>query len=443
MAQIDSNATLEQVAQMEREFARKRMLAERKRAAELARLSETRDIVDERGTAWEYVVVDGSFARITSCTTEEELLAVPGEIAGLPVREIGDEALSKLSSPREIICAPNIESIGAYAFRLCDNLRKLVLPARTANFSGGWIAKCPSLEELVLPEDLQVLSAEILSNPALTKLVVGANTLFVEPGAFDKSNLECIVIDERNTHLRTDGTCIYAADGISLVALARPVRRYEIAAGCRQIAKKAFAGFPQLEEVVLPAGLESIDDLAFARSGITAIECPESLAAIGPKAFLGCRSLEKASLHDGLRSIGDHAFANTALQSLHLPASVDMLGFAVCEKSNVRFSGTDATISIDEANPVYSIDEQGCLYRSESDGMHLAEMLGREGELAAVRELEVVNHVQLLAAGTDVIECILVPYARALTDGHAVSRTEHLGVQLVNDLVNALYVRTH
>ena len=100
MAQIDSNATLEQVAQMEREFARKRVLAARKRAAELARLSETRTAVDKRGTTWEYVVVDEAFARITSCTTVEELLTVPDEVAGLPVREIGDEALSKLSSPR-------------------------------------------------------------------------------------------------------------------------------------------------------------------------------------------------------------------------------------------------------------------------------------------------------------------------------------------------------
>ena len=58
MAQIDSNATLEQIAQMEREFARKRELAESRRAAELARLSEQRTTRDENGNTWTYLVVD-------------------------------------------------------------------------------------------------------------------------------------------------------------------------------------------------------------------------------------------------------------------------------------------------------------------------------------------------------------------------------------------------
>ena len=375
MAQIDSNATLEQIAQMEREFARKRVLAERKRAAELARLSDARTAVDEHGTIWDYLVVDGEFVRITSCDTAEKQLFVPDTIAGLPVREIGAEALSELPSVREIICADCIESIGAYAFRMCDNLRRLVLPAKTNGFSAGWIAKCPSLEELVLPDEAKVLTSDIVANPALRTLVIGRNTQLVEPGAFEKSQLESIIVNPLNEHLKTDGICLYTSDGFTLVALARPVRCYSVAAGCRRIGKKAFAGFTSLEQVMLSDSIESIDDLAFARSGVVSIDCPESLITIGDKAFLGCRSLETVTVCEGLRAIGERAFANTGLRGLRVPASVDSLGSAACEKSKVRFSGADATFFVDAANPFYSLDAEGCLYRNEPDGVHLVEML--------------------------------------------------------------------
>ena len=213
MAQIDSNATLEQIEQMEREFARKRMLAEMKRAAELARLSESQTTVDECGITWGYIVVNKESVRITSCVTAQERLFVPETIAGLPVKELGAEALAGLSSPREIVCADSIESIGAYAFRLCENLRRLVLPANTVSFSGGWIAKCPSLTELVLPDAVNVLSAEMLSNPAIRTMAIGKEALFVDPGAFGKSQLETVTVDACNEHLKTDGTCLYTRDG--------------------------------------------------------------------------------------------------------------------------------------------------------------------------------------------------------------------------------------
>ena len=385
MAQIDSNLTLEQIAQVEREYERWRKLAERERAAELARLSDTRTAIDERGTKWDYIVVDGEFVRIVACKTEEEVLVVPSAIAELPVREIGADALSKLASVREIICADCIDSIGAYAFRLCSNLRRLVLPANTKSFSAGWITKCPNLEEIVLSDALTVLTSEILANPAVKKLLIGRNATLVEPGAFQKSQLQTIIVDPRNEHLKTDGTCLYTSDGLSLIALARPVGHYEVAANCRCIGKKAFSGFANLEQVLLPNGIEAIGDLAFARSGITSIDCPTSLTTIGDKAFLACKSLETAKLREGLRSVGERAFANTALRSLRIPASVDSLGSAVCEKSNVRFSGPDATFTLDAANSVYSLDAKGCLYRNEPDGVHLVEMLDPKAQNYEVR----------------------------------------------------------
>lgn len=375
MAQIDSNLTKEQVAQMEREFARKRKAAARRRAAELARLSEERTLVDDRQTTWTFVVVDGAFVRVIACNTTEKELRVPETLGGLPVKEVDPEAFSQLVETREIALSDSIESIGAYAFRGCENLRRLVLPANTTAFSSSWISKCPNLEELVLPESLETVTDEIFANPAVKTLTIGAKTRFVQPGAFEKSNLASLSIDPRNDFLKTDGTCVYSADGTLLVALARRIDSYDVACGCRDIGKKAFFGATSLKRVTLPEGVTFVDELAFANSGIEALDCPSSLVAIASKAFLRCLSLERITLNEGLHTLGDDVFAGSALVALKIPASVERIGSSITVRTNVRHASDSATFVIDPSNPFYFVDAEGCLYRNDPDGCHLAQML--------------------------------------------------------------------
>jgi hypothetical protein len=375
MAQIDSNLTQEQLAQMEREFARKRAAAERRRKRELARLSEQLTFVDELQTSWSYYIVDGTFIRIISCVTNQHMLEVPSSIKGLPVRELDPEALSGLAAPREIRCADTIEAIRAYAFRSCENLERITLPALTNDFSATWFSKCPQLKEIVLPDALETITADVLANPAVEHLVIGTGTRGIEPGAFEKSPLKTIRIDERNEFLITDGTCIYSADGTELYAFAITRPEYHIAPACRRICTKAFVGATELEQISLPDSLEEIETLAFARSGLVSLSLPERVSAIGPKAFMRCQSLHEIDLNDGLRSIGEEAFAGSALTSLRIPATVDAIGRSITERSEVIHAGSSATFSIDGANPRYRFDEYGCLYQQANDGMHLAQFL--------------------------------------------------------------------
>lgn len=375
MGQFDANATKEQLVQMEREFARKREAAALRRAKELARLSDERVFVDAYGTEWAYIVVDGSFARVCGCETECETLAVPGELEGYPVLELDAEALSGLESPREIVCADVIERIGPYAFRRCPNLRRLVLPAETGDFSSSWIASCPSMEELVLPGKLEAISADVLACPTLRVLEIGAGTCAVKPGAFVKSQLEGIRIDSRNERLSTDGVCVYTADGAELIAMACRSAVYAVVPGCRRIGEKAFTGAAELKQVALPEGVEEIGPLAFARSGVESLECPKTVIEIGEKAFLRCRTLRDVRLNEGLRSLGDDAFAGSSLETLRIPASVARLGSSVAERTNVQHSGAGATFCIDARNAAYFVDECGCLYVRRGDEVRLAQML--------------------------------------------------------------------
>ncbi len=429
MAQIDANVTLEQLEQMEREFARKRSLADKRKRAELARLSDTRTFADSCETTWTYIIVDGNSVRIIACETDEDTLTVPSEIAGLPVRELGAEALSRLESPREISCAPGIESIGPYAFRGCENLQRLVLPAHTNAFLAGWVSLCDTLDELVLPDALAIITADVVANPAVRHLIIGSQARFVEPGAFERSKLHSISVNEGNAYLATDGTCLYSADGTTLVALARQVEEYTVAPGCRRIAKKAFVGARALKQVTLPEGIEAVDSFAFAHSGIKRLDCPSSLRIIEPKACLHCTSLKTATLNEGLEEIGDEAFANSSLESLHIPASVARLGRSVTNRTRIKHANADtaadvgassgactnselgtgtASFSIAKDNQAYFIDDCGCIYHRQRNGLHLFQLA--EPNITGYRALEGTVHVDAKAfAHHNRIESVAFP----------------------------------
>ena len=375
MAQIDANATKEQIAQMEREFARKRATAERRRELELARLSAEQTMVDRDGTVWNYVVIDGSFARVISCKTEKANLVMPEFLDGYRVREIGPEAFSRISSVRTIVCARSIARIGPYAFRACENLASLILPDAVSEFSAGWVSLCPKIEHLQLPAALEVVGPEVVSNRAVRSLVIGESTKGVQPGAFEKTALDSVTVVPSNRFLQTDGTCIYTADGSEVLALVREVDSYSIQAGCKRVAKKAFANAKKLRRVVLPDGVTSIGELAFANSALEAFDCPATLVAIKDKAFLRCQSLRSIQLNEGLTAIGDEVFAGSALESLHIPSSVSEIGRSISGRTPIRYGGAAVTFSVSPDNPSFFCDGEGGLYRRAPDGVHFFEML--------------------------------------------------------------------
>ncbi len=96
----------------------------------------------------------------------------------------------------------------------------------------------------------------------------------------------------------------------------------DIPATVTVIADYAFTGKSKLTTVTFAAGsaLASIGKFAFAGTGITAIELPESLTDIAEAAFAET-ALVSAVLPDGLQSVGNGAFGNCPnLTSITMPA---------------------------------------------------------------------------------------------------------------------------
>lgn len=104
--------------------------------------------------------------------------------------------------------------------------------------------------------------------------------------------------------------------------------------GIKTISRACFAG-TNVEEVVLPEGIETIDSDAFNFcTKLRKINFPETLKVIGHEAFKGCFFLETVILPKTMKEISDYAFYEAGIKQLILPENVNFVGTEV-------FAGTD------------------------------------------------------------------------------------------------------
>ncbi len=374
MALSDGLASVEQIEQMEKILAQ--VLDGKVRAARnaLVACSEERRWLDESGTTWSYVIVLDTYVRITGCATAEQKLVIPMVIEDKPVLELAVDACSYLDTVREVICADTIEKIDSCAFRLCTNLERIKFPLNVSTYDSSWLRGCVELRKIELPGKLERVYSNIFDIGELRYLKLGRSVESFNPGMFKKSCLERIEVDEANPHLTTDGRAVYAQDGAAIRVLAVPCESYTVAAGCQIVEVKAFANHEELRVVDLPSSITTIEDHAFAYSGIERFDAPAALKTIGSHAFFRCRNLSDLTLNDGIASIGDDAFNGTGLTRVDVPASLEMLGKNVAADTQLSFSGEDASFVI-ASGGVLEIDDDGGLYRNTEQGKHFVRML--------------------------------------------------------------------
>lgn len=101
----------------------------------------------------------------------------------------------------------------------------------------------------------------------------------------------------------------------------------------KRIAVQAFESL-YIEEVILPEGLEEIDNYAFYFcTNLRKINFPSTLKRIGSDAFHCCSKLEEINLNDSLEEIGDYAFASCDLiEKVVIPETVVSIGTGVFER---------------------------------------------------------------------------------------------------------------
>lgn len=224
------------------------------------------------------------------------------------------------------------EVIGRMAFKNCS-LTEIQLPDSVTVIRDQAFFGCSKLRRMNIPRSLKVFEME--------------HSPF--PSSFSDLNGESV------HYLNRDGI-LFNSDMSELLLCYEDRVRVEVPQTVKRIAPQAFANRLSLKEIILPDGLETINDAAFMGCvALTTLTIPQTVTNFGKRCCWGCHSLQeialphsikeippfaffscglrKVVLADGLKKIGEHAFgANFALTRIQLPNTVRSIGASAFEK---------------------------------------------------------------------------------------------------------------
>ena len=135
--------------------------------------------------------------------------------------------------------------------------------------------------------------------------IISPNTTVIEKGAF-KGQLNLHTIDLPESLLAIDEYAFYGCENLREILLPKGLlvigqraffgckilQKIHLPAGIEKIEKFTFSACTSLRTIYLSEGLTRIEFGAFAKSGLTEIIFPESLAVIEKWAFAECEKLE-------------------------------------------------------------------------------------------------------------------------------------------------------
>ena len=195
------------------------------------------------------------------------------------------------------------------------------------------VTKIPNksiVTEITIPDEYEGVPVTAIDDFAgvnleyATKITIGKNVKEIGDWAFGNSrNITAFEIDDANPYLCDIDGVVYTKD-MKTILFYPPARAieeskndngeevksisYEIPEGVETIRSKAFYKCYELTEITLPSTLKAIEEMAFFRCSIKALDLPENLTFIGKDAFSYCTAIEEVTIPATVTEIGEYAF---------------------------------------------------------------------------------------------------------------------------------------
>ena len=209
------------------------------------------------GDPYTYEIREGE-AYITSYNGIDEQVVIPETLGDAPVAGIGSFAFEE-ASLKELVLPHSLRFLGDGAFFACASLEKVTFGEGLTHIGEAAFADCVSLGEILLPKSLATMGSEVFSGcNALTSLAV-------EEGceAF-RSGGNCILETATGKLLAGCGASVIPDDG-----------------SVKSIAPYAFSCMQGLTSLEIPESVTAIGDGAFENTGLTMLFIPASVVTVG------------------------------------------------------------------------------------------------------------------------------------------------------------------
>ena len=223
----------------------------------------------------------------TDCSNLESITLHEG------IFEIGERAFLNCRSLTQLELPDGVTKIADYTFAGCVNLREIRIPQGVTSVGDGAFQNCFSLEQMEIPDCVQTLGRSAFQDcTGLTALSIGKAVRNLEDSVFANCHsLQDIRISADNPDYRVSGGCLIdIQSGTLMIATRNAVIPTD--GSVRHIGGCAFLGRTDLQNVVLPEGIETIGRDAFTGcTNLTQIAIPASVRTISA-AFEKCGKLE-------------------------------------------------------------------------------------------------------------------------------------------------------
>ena len=225
-------------------------------------------------------------------------VAIPSEIDGHCVKEIGPSVFSGCSGLTGVTIPDGVTSIGYSAFSGCSNLVTLTIPASVKRIGDHAFDNCPNLQ-YELWDGYKVLCGWLIG--------------YTDGAASSLSNVNML-----------RGITSWALEG----CLALEELSFSEDASLVSIGTGALKGCTELRLLVLPQSLEDIGNEAFMGcSYLDNVIVPGSVKRVGARAFKNCTGFTAAQIENGVQSLGDEAFyGDWRIAEVDIPATVTSIG---------------------------------------------------------------------------------------------------------------------
>lgn len=269
-------------------------------------------VIDEEGAGSDLLYdlnADGALA-IYGYRGTSSSLRIPGEIGGVPVRCISEEAFADETGITEVYIEDGVCQIDPTAFWGCSNVTSLRLPEGLEVLGAGIFESMP-LEEVTLPSTLREISVYAFSEN-LRALTLPAGVERITGGTWRQSDVRL----EEGSKLHLIEGIFYDETQTTLMSAMVPSvgAKVTVLATVETVEYGALSFCNALEEIIFP----------------------ESVTSVGSYALANCASLRRVEFQEGLKSTGKSPFWNCKnLEELVLPASLEKVDLSMARDGTV------------------------------------------------------------------------------------------------------------
>lgn len=191
---------------------------------------------------------------------------------------------------KEIVVEEGVTNIGPYAFHGLSEATKISLPSTLTEIKNHAFT-FSGIEKLTIPDNVKSIGFYAISDSVKT-LEIGSGLKELD-GAIQydlEANLEKITVSEDNPYFSAEDNVLFNKDKTELIRYAamREGEAYTVPSTVKTICEGAFERSENLKEIIIPEGVEKIEDYAFYCAWeVRNIYLPNSLVEIAVSNFDG------------------------------------------------------------------------------------------------------------------------------------------------------------